>query len=324
MDTNPLVSVVIPVFKVEQYLVKCLDSVAAQSYRMLEVILVDDGSPDSCPAICDRYAASDSRFIVIHQENKGLSGARNIGIDRASGEYITFIDSDDYVEPQYVEVMLRNLLDHKCDISCVKHTVVSEKQNLEAWTGKSYVLTPEKALEMMLYHNDMDVSAWGKLYRRTLFDTIRFPEGRLFEDAATTYKLIDASERIFLDSRPLYNYVIRTTSITTESFSQKKLDLITSTKEMTDYVRIHYPGLEKACDRRLLYAYLSTLVQTLHSADTDKQTVKMLMSYIKDNRRSVMQDPQTPGRDKAALPCVGFGYTFFRLAWSLYSRLRVK
>lgn len=319
---NPLVSVIIPVYNVEQYLDKCVQSVINQTYKNIEIILVDDGSPDKCPKMCDEYSVCDKRIKVIHKSNGGLSDARNAGIDAASGEYITFIDSDDYVEHNYVDLLVKEIIEYNADISCGKHNVIYEDRVIKQFSGNHYVLKPEEAFDMMLYHNDMDVSAWAKLYKKSLFDEVRFPVGRLYEDAATTYRLIDKSEVIVLYSVPIYNYIMRDNSITNNGFSERKLDLISSTREMTDYIRIHYPKLTDGCDRRLVYAYLSTLTQTLKANNVDKSIINNLTKYIKENGKGVLKDPKAPRRDKIAIICNMVSYSFFKVSWSLYQSLR--
>ena len=319
---NPIVSVIVPVYGVEPYLQKCVDGIIGQTYTDLEIILVDDGSPDNCPKICDDYAAKDTRIKVIHQKNAGLSGARNAGIEAARGDYITFVDSDDYIDEDYIRVMLDNLTENDCDISCVKHDVIYPNKVLKEWNGKKTVYSPEEALESMLYQKDMDVSAWGKMYRTEMFRNIRYPVGRNFEDSATTYKLIIRSKKIVLDSRPLYHYVIREASITSGSSFSKKMELIESTREMTDDIKARYPSLSKACERKMMHAYLSCLMQTVRSADVSEETVSMLISYIRDHRKAVLKDRKAPARDKAAIVCIDLGYSFFRKAWKLYSILR--
>ena len=321
---NPLVSVIIPVYNVEQYLDKCVQSVINQTYKNIEVILVDDGSPDNCPKMCDEYSVCDKRIKVIHKSNGGLSDARNAGIDRAKGDYITFVDSDDYVEDNYVELLLHSVHKYNADISCGKQNVLYGDSIVKAYTGKHYVLNSEEALRMMLYHDDMDVSAWAKMYKRSLFEGIRFPVGRLYEDAATTYKLIDKADVITLESFPIYNYVMRNDSITNNSFSEKKLDLITSTREMTEIISKKYPTLDVACQRRLLYAYLSTLTQAVKSDNVNRDVVESLTNYINKNGHIVLRDNNSPLRDKIAVVATRFGYGFFRVCWNMYDKSRRK
>ena len=320
--SNPLISVIVPIYKVEEYLDKCVDSIVNQTYTNLEIILVNDGSPDNCPKMCDEWSKKDSRIKVIHKENGGLSDARNAGIDIANGDYITFIDSDDYIELNYVEFLYNNLIQNNADISMGKQYVKYPNKTLNTGSGNIYVLNPHDCLEKMLYGEDFDVSAWAKLYKRELFKDIRYPKGRIFEDAATTYKLIDKSNMVVLNSQPIYNYIMRENSIINAEFKENKFELITSTFEMTDYINNKYPDLNKACARRNMYAYLSTLMQLAKSKNKNKEYLNRLMTYIKKNRKSILKDKRIPKRDRFSLVSTYFGFNFCKLSWKFYSLMR--
>ncbi len=209
VSNEPLISVIIPVYKVEEYLNKCVDSVINQTYKNLEIILVDDGSPDNCPKICDDYAKQDKRIKVIHKKNGGLSDARNAGIDMANGEYLSFIDSDDYVEKNYISFLYNLAKKYNSDLTMGKQYVRYSNKTINTGSGSLYELNSYDALDKILYGEDLDVSAWAKLYKKELFKKVKFPVGRLFEDAATIYKLIDLSKKVVLKSEPIYNYIIR-------------------------------------------------------------------------------------------------------------------
>lgn len=321
IDNQKKISIVIPVYNVEKYLEKCIESVINQTYNNLEIILVDDGSPDNCGSICDEYSKKDGRIKVIHQFNGGLSNARNTGIRNATGSYITFIDSDDYVDNSYVEVLYRNILQHNSDMSIGTHKVIYDNSVIDKATHDEFQGKPEEILKRMLYDQDVDVSAWGKLYKIELFRNIEFPEGRLYEDAATTYKLIDTCRIVSVKSESLYNYTIRKNSISQCEFSQKKMDLITSTREMTDYIKEKYPNLEKACRRRLMYAYLSTLSQLVNAKCDNKEIENKLMRYIKENRNKVIIDRNIPKRDFIGLLTTYGGYKLYKRLWLLYSKI---
>ena len=319
-----LVSVIVPVYNVEKYIDRCVNSIINQTYKTIEIILVDDGSTDSCSKICDKYANEDTRIKVIHKENGGLSDARNEGIKIATGKYITLIDSDDYVEPDYVELLYNLLIENDADMSVCKHFVVYENAGtIDTGTGNFYNLSPKEALEMLLYGNDFDLGACEKLYKKELFENIKYPKGRLFEDAATTYKLIDLCKKISFKSEAKYTYYIRSNSITTNSFNSKKMDLIISTKEMSDYIKNKYPDLEKAANRRLMYAYLSTLTQIAKSKKSEESVKysKQIMEYIKTNRKDILKDKKIPKRDRVALYSTIFGYNFFKISWNLYEKI---
>ena len=316
-----LVSVIIPVYNVEKYLEKCIDSVLNQTYNNIEIILVDDGSTDNCGTICDEYSKKDDRIKVIHKENGGLSDARNAGIEIATGKFLTFIDSDDFIEDNYIELLYNTLEDYNADLSIASHKVIYDKTIMDKSTNEEFSGDSKLILEKILYDDGVDLSAWGKLYKAELFKEVRYPKDRLYEDSATTYKLIDLSNKIAVCSKPVYNYVIREKSITNNTFSEKKLDLITSTKEMTDFIEEKYPDLKKACNRRLMYSYLSTLTQLAKSGDENKKVEQELLNYIKKNKKEVLKDNRITKRDRLGIYATTFGMKSYKFFWKCYSKL---
>lgn len=318
---NDIISIIVPIYNVDQYLDKCINSIINQTYKNIEIILIDDGSTDNSLTICNNYSKQDSRIKVIHKENGGLSDARNKGIEIAKGEYITFIDSDDYVDLDYVEILYNTITKYEADISISTHRILFPNKTVDKYTFEEYVSTKEEILDKLLYDDGIDTSAWGKLYKKFLFKDIRFPKGRLFEDAATTYKLIDNANKIAVYSKPTYNYVIRENSISNVGFSEKKLDLIKSTQEMTDYIRARYPGLEKGCNRRLMFSYLATFTQLAKSKSKNKKIKDKLLRYIKDNKREILKDKKVPKRDKLGIYATTFGIFGYRLMWNIYYKV---
>lgn len=318
---NDLISVVVPVYNVEKYLKKCVASILNQSYKNLEIILVDDGSPDNCPKICDEFSKKDKRIKVIHKKNGGLSDARNAGISVAKGSYITFIDSDDYIEKNYVEILYNSILVNNSDIAIGSHVVLYDTGlKIDKSTGDSYVSNTKEILEKILY-DEIDISAWAKLYKINLFKNIKYPKGRLFEDTATTYLLVDSAKSISVISKPIYNYVIRNTSITNCSFSKKKMDLILSTEEMRDYVLNKYPDLKKGCNRRMMWAYLSTLSQLAMSKKQYIEEEKFILKYIRKNGFSILFDRRAKSRDKFGVITSFFGFKTYKFMWNLYKKM---
>ncbi len=317
-----LISVIVPVYKVEKYLNKCIESIVNQTYKNLEIILVDDGSPDECGKICDNYAQKDMRIKVIHKENGGLSDARNAGINISNGKYISFIDSDDYIDLEYIELLYKTIKKDKSDMAISSHKVIYENGTiLEKATKEKSILEPKEVLKRILYDDGIDLSAWAKLYKIELFEEIRYPKGRLFEDAATTYKLVDKCKKISIISKSTYNYIIRGNSITNVNFSEKKMDLIISTEEMCNYIKKKYPDLEEAANRRLMYAYLSTLTQLIKSNKRNKSVEKRLYGYIKQNSKMILKDKNVPRRDKVAIISTKFGLGFYKIIWKIYEIL---
>ena len=185
---RPLLSVIVPVYRVEQYLHKCLDSLVDQTYRNLEIILVDDGSPDTCGAICDAYAARDERIRVIHQENRGLSGARNTGLDHARGEFVAFVDSDDYLEKDMYAQLMAAAVGESADIVIGDFYMILETGISRRYSRMS-VDTPLRQVQVMVLADRIQSYLWNKLYRRSLFDGIRFERIRGFEDLLVTPRI---------------------------------------------------------------------------------------------------------------------------------------
>lgn len=215
-----LVSIVVPIYKVEAYLEKCLLSITNQTYLNLEIILVDDGSPDRCGNICDAFAAKDPRIKVIHKQNEGLSQARNVGIEIATGAYITFIDSDDWVHEEYVETLHRLMQTKETDISVCNFLATADEE-LETSDGDSETYTFSNIEALQQYSDTFYVQmvvAWGKLYKKDLFTGVRYPTGRLHEDEFTTHKLLYKARRVALTTRPLLFYRQREDSIMGNGF----------------------------------------------------------------------------------------------------------
>lgn len=207
------ISVIIPVYKVEPYLRKCLDSVIGQTYQHLEIILVDDGSPDNCGAICDEYAAQDSRIKVTHQKNAGLSAARNAGLRIASGDYLGFVDSDDWVEPEMFGALLNGIQETGADIAvCGRYEEYKDHNIPYCWT-EVQELNTEQALGELLRNERLQNLVWDKLYRRELFEEIWFPEGKTFEDMAVMHWLFLRAKKVVCLPVALYHYLHRAGSI---------------------------------------------------------------------------------------------------------------
>ena len=215
VDT-PLISVIVPVYKVERYLENCVQSIIRQTYCQLEIILVDDGSPDRCGIIIDELAKMDSRIKVIHKTNGGLSSARNAGIEIAQGEYIGFVDSDDTIEPFMYEKLLELIQkEHtKLAVCAVNYVYEDGKILRKKQLGKNKTFDFYQAIIEMNTHRYFDMGAWSKLYHRSLFENIRFPVGKLSEDYYIMYKIFDKAQRISYLDVPCYNYLQRKNSIT--------------------------------------------------------------------------------------------------------------
>ena len=250
MSCEKLLSVIIPVYNVEEYLVKCVDSILNQTYRALEVILVNDGSRDASGRICDELAAKDSRIKVIHQENGGLSKARNAGIEAAVGEYITFVDSDDWLEADGYEHLMGLMEKYRVKLVCGGNFDVdggTGEKTLGLTPAKEEVITSEEMVTRMFLWQGCDSSACDKIYHRSLLETFRYPEGRVCEDVAVTYKIVLSTDRAAMSDRPFYNYYHRPGSITISTAAEitdKTFHFSQHTEEIYAYIREHHPAIE--------------------------------------------------------------------------------
>lgn len=264
-----VISVIVPIYKVEQYLRQCVDSILNQTHSALEVILVDDGSPDGSGKICDEYAARDSRVRVIHKKNGGLSDARNAGIDIARGDYIAFVDSDDWLEPDTYESMLAAMEKYQAKLVCAGRFDNSDE------TGSCTVgLCPEKEellpavpLVRKIFHWDhMDAAAWDKLYARELFREIRYPVGRVMEDIPTTYRLVLLAGGGVLLPKPVYHYRCRSGSITYSAVSERNFHLSENAAMVYEDILKTVPELVPDA-RYLLTCTLRSNIQTVEISE---------------------------------------------------------
>lgn len=246
--SKPLISVIVPVYNVEQYLPKCIDSILAQTYENLEIILVEDGTRDSSGLICDEYAKKDSRIRVIHKENGGLSSARNAGMEIARGEYFGFVDSDDWIEPEMYETLLAYSQKHDADVVCCGRYDVdgaTGEKTVGLCPAKEECIAPMEMLGRVFIWDNCDSAAWDKLYRRHIFAETRYPLGVYSEDVACFYKLMEAANRVALCPKPFYNYLHRPNSITTSKLSEKTFHYPNHTAVIYPYIREHHPEIAK-------------------------------------------------------------------------------
>ncbi len=231
------VSVIVPVYKVEQFLDRCIISLLTQTLSDFELILVDDGSPDRCGSICDAYADKDKRVRVIHQDNKGLSGARNSGIAVAKGEYICFVDSDDMVTRDYLKTLLSCMQDTGADIVECRRIDVYDNAipNHQKEKKEVCLCSAKEAMKMLILNNGFSQTVWNKMYRKAIIADVVFPEGKLHEDEFFTWKVVIRAKKIAIVKQPLYYYFHREGSIM-ETFSEKRLNFFEARYERHHYI----------------------------------------------------------------------------------------
>lgn len=266
MENDILISVIVPVYNVEKYLERCVDSIRTQTYSNLEIILVDDGSPDGSGAICDAYAAKDSRVRVIHKENGGLSSARNAGMDMAAGEYLSFIDSDDWIHPDTYAHLMELLKKYDASIACMGNMDVSEKtgeQKLALCPKKEECISGEELVQRMFLWQGIDCAACDKVFRSELFRDIRFPLGKTCEDIAIMYRVVLPAQRVVMCDKPYYYYFHRPGSISYSGISDKSFHFMEHTGEILKTVCRDYPNLE-TCAR---YLRIRSLIHSVQITD---------------------------------------------------------
>lgn len=258
MSMNKLeISIIVPVYNVEKYLDHCVDSILAQSFRGFELILVDDGSPDNCGIICDEYVQKDPRVRVIHQKNQGVSAARNNGVAASFGEYVTFVDSDDWVDSRFLARMYEQIEEYEADM-CVMHIqkVAHDEENRNAFGGEARILTSREAIECYCRdYNEKILGPMAKLMRREIALNNPFPEDRSYaEDLATTYRWYHNSDRIVDLSDRLYYYRVREGSAVRSRYSINKLANLRTLEEIMEFFEEHdYQELYKIFVHRYLF-----------------------------------------------------------------------
>lgn len=320
MAKQPLVSIIVPVYRVAQYLPKCLDSILEQTYQNWEMILVDDGSPDECPGICDAYGAKDARIRVLHQENQGLSGARNAGTALAIGAFVLFVDSDDWILPQTVQTLVDMQRESGADIvACgMQHVFpdVADAAPLPEQPPLRYdVLDGRTALAQMCYQTLLLNSAWGKLIPLEVARQYPFPLGRLNEDLATTYRWLFAAKKVAITKQPLYRYLQRSSSIMAQPFTERSLDLLLAANEQLDFVMQNCPEIANAARARRFSACCQILLKLPKGQHQSERA--MLINTMKQDASIVLRDWNCRKKDRgAALLFLLLGANGLRFFWN--------
>lgn len=296
--TEEKISIIIPVYKVEEYLETCLDSVLAQTYQNLEILLVDDGSPDRCGEICDRYAQKDKRIRVIHKKNEGVARARNTALELASGDYISFMDSDDWIAPKAYEILYRGLKKYDADCSVGDCTRAYEKDGMLFFEKKEKQKEAEciEAKEVIGKLLLQGSAIWNRLFKRKLFEKIRFPQGRINDDEVTALHVLAECRKIVYVNQETYYYRIRANSITTAAFSLKKLDFYYNAKENRRFIREKLPELLGQAEYKYVKAMLYCYVN-LGRLGGQQEADRMRAALKKELRQNKVQALENPFLD---------------------------
>lgn len=276
---EPLISIIVPIYNVEEYIHKCVDSILAQTHKNLEIILVDDGSPDNCPAICDEYAQQDSRIRVIHKPNGGLSDARNAGLDVAQGDYIGFVDSDDWIAPDMYEYLLNGMIKYDTDISSCQAIYVYEWRLQYKNIGCDTVYTREEMLEEV-FNDRMENYAWSRLYKAKIWKDVRFPVGKNFEDILTFYKAVEAADRIVDLQEGKYFYLIRKGGISGTRDFKNRLHIYSAIVDRYEDVAPRMPQFRDALFFRVMQWYVHELSREIVNKPEKRAKNKKLLAIL--------------------------------------------
>lgn len=282
---QPKISVIIPIYKVEKYLHRCIDSVVNQTYKNLEIILVDDGSPDKCPKICDEYADKDSRIKVIHKSNGGLSDARNVGITSATGNYISFIDSDDYIAKDFFSTLFETMYSQNSDI--VECSVVKfyENNHFDAYNDDFSINTyvTQDALSALIAESQFRQHVWNKLYKSSLISGISFEVGKLNEDEFWTYQIFARAKRVTKINKTMYYYFQRESSIMGNTYNLRRLDALEGKAARQEFIENKFPELAVQAKidfiASCIYAYQCVLKYM--KKDEKKEAIRKINKYRK-------------------------------------------
>lgn len=311
-----LISVIVPVYNVEKFLPSCIDSILSQTYKKLEILLVDDGSTDACPAICDAYAAKDDRVRVMHKRNSGVSETRNMGLDLARGDYLCFVDADDTIDEGYVENLYQMLREKDADVAlCGWHEFFPESgQPFPAVfldPEETQVWNREQTLKALLYQIPIDCAFWAKLYKRELFEGIRMTPGRVYEDMEAGFQVFERVDLACYNPYKGYRYLLRDNGIIRGDFSERKMDQINFVEEMKERLLPGYPVLEPAIWSRFFRANCHIYLQIPDGPEYGKYR-RRIEENIVESRWKVLRDPHARKGTRIAALCTYLGFPFFR------------
>ena len=320
---NPLISLVIPVYNVEKYLDKCMESVLAQTYDNFEVILVDDGSTDNSGKMCDEYAKRDSRVIVYHKPNGGLSDARNFGVEHCNADLVSFIDSDDYVTEDYLEYLWYLMKKYNSDISFAKKAQQFENNDprIDANTPYDRILTTTDALHDFCVNA---TSACARLYKKQMLRLHLFPKGKLYEDLATVYKILADCKSAACGSKDIYIQVTRQGSIQHSGMNQNQLDIFTAAGNLYNFIIDNYPELQSDASVRCMIAVGGLLdrVFTYCEAKDRRQYFSLAKDFAKPHIKDTLANKHSTLSNKFSCIAINMGYIPYKIFWKAKQSLK--
>lgn len=316
------ISIVVPVYNVEKYLHRCLESILGQTMKELEIILIDDGSTDRSGEICDEYKERDNRIQVVHKKNGGLSDARNAGARLASEDYVIFLDSDDYIASDMMETLYALAKESDADMSvCGVYNVYGEREIPQYHETEKFTCTGEEAFMHILQGKKIPGTVCNKLIKRQIVQQIEFPAGRLYEDAFYTLDLVQRVESVSVTTKPMYYYAHRQDSITTSTFKEADLDIIYAYQKTLELVKKKYPRLMPQAVFRLLWAHFTVVDRILETGDYKTNIyLKTSRKFLKRNIFRIIKNPYFEKKRRLAGILLFFSVNLYRKALFYNSR----
>ena len=315
MDNN-LISIIIPVYNVEKYLEECVESVVKQTYKNLEIILVDDGSTDNSGKICDNYAVKDKRIKVIHKENGGQSDARNAGLDICTGDFIGFIDSDDYVEADMFETLIKNIYENDADIVSCRWFTEYVNNKIKDGIGQRYILNNDDIIIRGFGENLLSCGVWDKLFKKDVFESMRFPKGKIFEDTYINIKIFLNVSKVVIIPDALYHYRQRKSSVSHDVDYKQLNDQIEAYEEQQKDI-VKFGKCNKCLNRAeamLLNVKRTAVYNMLINNDNkiEKLDLNCFLQEICSKRKDIIKNKYLTKVDKISFLILGLNKNIFK------------
>lgn len=292
-----LISIIVPIYNMEAYLKQCLDSLVNQSYRNIEIILVNDGSKDRSGKICDEYAQIDSRVKVIHKQNGGVSSARNVGLDNAKGDYMMSVDPDDWVEPSFCEEAIGMINKYHIDIVVFGYRSKYLNKTIEHKTSNPRLLERDEAIRHLVLLDEPSVIShqWNKIIKKSLFEHLRYPEGMIFEGTSISYRLFHQVSHIYLSDKMLYNYRLRMSSqvgAKNKKRVKNSIDKFVALSERLDFIKVHYPEPEliESQTTRIAKTCMETMKLLNTTNPEEKRIYEQMYSFFTQNKQYLLHN----------------------------------
>ena len=319
-----LISIIVPAYNIQDCIQRCVDSIRKQTYPELEILLIDDGSTDNTSRLCDEFAQRDDRIIVYHQKTGGLSSARNYGIERAHGTYLSFIDGDDWVKKDFIEVLYKNIKQANAELSIIGYSLIWDNGNEKCMTDeKAYcVFNQNEAIHELFAQEKMGCMAWQRLYHKSIFEDIRFPEGKLFEDVAIALDVVKKCQTVVWTGQSKYYYYQRSGSIVNSTFNIEKLFMLDSCQKMIDYSKRNEGQYNDEANAFYLKSAMMLMMQVYGSENSteSRYAKKILKKGIQEHRQYIWKNKYLPLRKKVILSLMKNPWTPEKLIYILWKK----